>query len=71
MISGTAIGLPQKMEKEQGKGVDVLTVVPDYRHKWPGIAGPDICFIELRYHLARDVILSPDTQDLTFESRET
>ena len=51
------------MEKEQGKRMDILSVMLDNGNKRADIACPEIGLIKFRYHLAWEIIVSSYPQD--------
>ena len=59
------------MEKQQGQRNDILPVVLYDWDQGTAIAGTQVCLVKFRYHLAGDIIVTMNVQDLPFECSET
>jgi hypothetical protein len=67
ITSATAIGFLQQMEKEQGERYDILLIVLNNRDQRTTVACLQVGFIEFRYHLTGNILITADAKDCLFK----
>ena len=58
------------MEEQQGKRDDILPVMLNNRYEGAAIAGVQVRLVKFWYHLAGNIILTVNMQDLPFQCGE-